>query len=121
MNGSNPEQIDFNFDKNSLRLEESVTDLKVGAIRCLKPINPDGSEDKSRQTLFMGHTQLHSPQGLVPLQAPLQAKTLEEAMEEFPGAMKKALEEMVQRAQQMQAQQQAEKKENDARIIMPGK
>ena len=121
MNAGNPEQIKFNFDPKNLYLEESISDLKVGAIRCLKPINPDGSKDESRQTLFMGHTQLHSPQGLVPLQAPLQAKTLEEAMGEFPGAMKKALEEMMHRAQQMQAQQQTEKKENDSRIIMPGK
>lgn len=121
MNASNPEQINFNFDSKNLYIEESISDLKVGAIRCLRPINPDGSKDESRQTLFMGHSQLQSPQGLVPLQAPLQAKTLDEAMEEFPGAMKKALEEMMHRAQQMHAQQQAEKKEDDSRIIMPGR
>ena len=121
MDTSSPDQIDFTFNKQNLCIEDSVTDLKVGSIRCLRPIKPDGSEDPSRQTLFMGHTQLHSPQGLVPLQSPLQAKTLEEAMGEFPGAMKKALEEMMHRAQQMQAQQQTEKKENDSRIIMPGK
>ena len=121
MNAGNQEQINFNFDPKNLYIEESVSDLKVGAIRCLKPINPDGSQDESRQTLFMGHSQLQSPQGLVPIQAPLQAKTLEQAMEEFPGAMKKALEEMMHRAQQMQAQQKAEKTENDSRIIMPGR
>lgn len=121
MNASNPEAINFNFDKNNLYREESLSDLKVGAIRCLKPINADGSEDKNRQTLFMAHSQLQSPQGMVPLQAPLQAKSLEEAMEEFPGAMKKALEEMMQRAQQMHAQQQAAQKENESRIITPGR
>ncbi len=121
MNTSNPDQIDFTFNKQNLCIEESVTDLKVGSIRCLRPIKADGSKDPDRQTLFMGHTQLHSPQGLVPLQAPLKATTLEEAMNEFPGAMKIALQEMMERAKQMQAQQQAAQKENESRIITPGR
>ena len=120
MNANSPDQIDFNFDKKNLCREESVTDLKVGSIRCLKPIKPDGTDDENRMTIFVGHTQLHSPQGLVPLQSPLKATTLKQAMEEFPGAMKIALEEMVERAQQMQAQQQAQK-ENESRIITPGR
>ncbi len=116
-----PEQINFTFNKQSLCREESVTDLRVGSIRCLRPINPDGTDDEKRMTVFMGHTQLHSPQGLVPLQAPLQATTLEQAIDEFPIAMKKALEEMLARAQQMQAQQQAAQKQNESRIITPGR
>lgn len=121
MTANSPDQIDFNFNKKNLCREESVTDLKVGSIRCLRPIKPDGTDDKTRMTIFVGHTQLHSPQGLVPLQSQLKATTLKKAMEEFPGAMKKALEEMVERMQQMQAQQQAAQKEDDSRIIMPGR
>ena len=121
MTANSPEQIDFTFNNQNLCREESVTDLKAGSIRCLKPIKPDGTSDESRQPIFVGHTQLKSPQGLVPLQAPLQATTLEQAIEEFPGAMKKALEDMVERAKKVQAQQQAGKKEDESRIIMPGK
>ena len=121
MSASSPEHIDFTFNNQNLCREESITDLKAGSIRCLRPIKPDGTDDESRQPIFVGHTQLNSSQGLVPLQAPLQAATLEEAIEEFPGAMKEALEEMVERAQQMQAQHQAAKKENESRIIMPGR
>ncbi len=121
MNASSPEQIDFTFNKSNLYREESVTDLKVGSIRCLKPIKPDGTEDESRTTLFVGHAQLHSPQGLVPIQAQLKATALEQAMDEFPGAMQKALEEMVERAKQMHAQQQAAQKANESRIITPGR
>ena len=121
MNASSPEQIDFNFNKTNLCLEESVTDLRVGSIRCLKPIKPDGTEDQSRTTLFVGHTQLQSPQGLVPLQAQLKANTLAEAIDEFPGAMQTALEEMVEKAKQMHAQQQAAQQANESRIITPGR
>jgi len=121
MNASSPDQIDFNFNVKNLCREESVTDLKVGSIRCLKPINADGSDDDARMTIFVGHTQLHSPQGLVPLQAQLKATTLQQAIEEFPGAMQKALEEMVERMKQMQAQQEAQKQESESRIITPGR
>ena len=120
MNASSPDQIDLNFNIKNLCREESVTDLKVGSIRCLKPIKPDGGDDENRMTIFVGHAQLHSPQGLVPLQSHLKATTLKQAIEEFPGAMKKALEEMVERAKQMQAQQQAQK-QNESRIITPGR
>ncbi len=121
MTANSPDQIDFTFNKQNLCREESVTDLKVGSIRCLRPIKPDGTKDESRQPIFVGHTQLNSPQGLVPLQTPLQATTLEQAIDEFPGAMKKALEEMMERAKQMQAQQRGAQKENESRIIMPGR
>lgn len=121
MNASSPDPIDFNFNINNLCREESITDLKVGSIRCLKPIKPDGTDDENRMTIFVGHAQLHSPQGLVPLQSHLKATTLEQAIEEFPGAMKKALDEMVERAKQMQAQQQAAQKQSESRIITPGR
>ena len=121
MTAKSPEQIDFTFNNQNLCREESITDLKAGSIRCLRPIKPDGTNDESRQPIFVGHTQLQSPQGLVPLQAPLRAATLGEAIEEFPGAMKKALEDMLKRAEKMQAQQQAAKKEDEPRIIMPGR
>ncbi len=115
------EQIDFTFNRKNLCREESVTDLSVGAIRCLKPINPDGTEDKERVTIYVGHTQLQSPQGLVPLQARLKATTLEEAMDEFPAAMKKALEEMVENMKRMQEQQKASQQKSESRIITPGR
>ena len=120
MNAGSPDPIDFNFDKNNLCREESVTDLKVGSIRCLKPIKPDGTDDENRVTVFVGHTRIQSPQGLVPFQSLLKATTLEQAIEEFPGAMKKALGEMVEKAKEMQAQQQAQK-QNESRIITPGR
>lgn len=113
------QQIDFTVDKTNLYREEALTDLKVASIRRLIPVLPDGTEDKSRTPLFMGHTQLMSPQGPVPIQSPLAANNLEDAIEEFPGAMKKALEEVVENVKKMQEEQMKQK--DDSRIIVPGR
>ena len=113
------QQIDFTVDRANLYREEAITDLKVASIRRLVPVLPDGTEDKGRTPLFMGHTQLMSPQGPVPIQAPLPANNLEEAMDVFPDAMKKALEEVVESVKKMQEEQMREK--DDSRIIIPGR
>ncbi len=113
------QQIDFSVDKTNLYKEEAITDLKVASIRRLIPIHPDGTEDKSRVPLFMGHTQLMSPQGPVPIQSPLTANTLKEAMDEFPNAMKKALDEVLENVKKMQQEQM--QKKDDSRIIVPGR
>ncbi len=112
--------INFSIDKSNLYREESITDLKVASIRKLIPIKPDGSEDEKRTTIFVGHTQLMSPEGPVPIHAPLNAKNLDEAMDAFPQAMKQALAEMVEKIKQMQQQEKMQPKE-DSRIIVPGR
>jgi len=117
----NKHGIDFSVDKDNLYREEAITDLKVASIRRLIPIKPDGSDDTSREIFFVGHTQLMSPDGPVPIQSKLEAKNLADALDEFPGAMDKAMDEVVARFQQMrqqQAQQQAQQ-QNDSRIITP--
>jgi len=121
MNGKEQgETIDFAIDRNNLHREESITDLKVGSIRRLVPVNLDGTEDKSRTAIFIGHTQLMSPEGPVPIQAALTANNLEEAMDVFPNAMQKALTDMVQKIQKIQQEQQTQKKD-ESRIIVPGR
>ena len=86
--------IDFTVDRSNLYREESFTDIKVAAIRRLLPVKPDGSDDESRDSIFMAQTQLMSPSGPVMLQSVLDAKTLEEAMERFPTAMQKEMEKV---------------------------
>ena len=110
--------IDFTVDKDNLYREESITDLKVASIRRLVPINMDGTEDSNRTPIFVGHTQLMTPEGPLPLQARLKATNLEDAMAEFPGAMQVALTEMVEEVRKMQQQNQTQ---NDSRIIVPGR
>lgn len=118
-NGS--QDIDFTVDKENLYREESITDLKVASIRQLVPIKADGSADGSRTPIFMGHTQLMTPEGPLPVQSRLKANNLDEAFEEFPGAMQTALAEMMERLQEMQRQQTQTQKQDDSRIIIPGR
>ena len=101
---SRPEkaEINLNVDRNILYREDSVTDIKVGAIRRLTPIKTDGSDDDSRDPIFMGQTQLMSPSGPLLLQSLLEARTLEEAIEEFPVAMQKEVEKAMAQAEKEQ-------------------
>ncbi|MBW2557506.1 MAG: cytoplasmic protein [Deltaproteobacteria bacterium] len=114
-------QIEFAVEKNNLYREESFTDLKTVLIRCLTPTNPDGTVDESREKVFIGHTQLMSPQGPLPLQAPLEAATLSEAIEKFPEAMHKAMAEMIENVKKIQQEQEKAKQEEESRILMPGR
>jgi len=118
MNDQNP-QIDFTVNPSNLYREESITDLRVASIRSLTPIKADGTRDESREVIFVGHTQLMSPQGPVPLQAPLKATTLEDAMDKFPEAMEQALAEVIENAKKMQAEQDRAQQKDDSRIILP--
>ncbi len=99
---SRPEkaEINLNVDRNNLYREDSVTDIKVAAIRRLTPIKADGSDDDSRDPIFMGQTQLMSPSGPLLLQSLLEARTLEEAMDKFPAAMQKEVEKAMAQAEE---------------------
>lgn len=95
-------KIDLNVDRNNLYREDSVTDIKVAAIRRLRPIKADGSDDDSRDPIFMGQTQLMSPSGPLLLQSLLEARTLEEAVEKFPTAMQKEVDKAIAEAEKKQ-------------------
>jgi len=106
-------KIDVRMDQDNLYLEESFTDLKAGSIRRLTPVMADGSEDKSRKTIFMAHTQLMTQMGLLPIQCELEAGTIKEAAEKFPAAVNKAVEDLIEKANEMRRQEAS-------RIIVPG-
>ena len=109
-----PDQIDFSVDTNNLYREEGLTDLKVASIRRLIPINMDGTDDENREPIYVGHTQLMSPNGPVPLQAALEAKDLAGAIAEFPGAMNKTVEKLIEEAKKHQ-------QDEASRIVVPGR
>ena len=98
-------KIDLSVDRNNLYREESFTDIKVAAIRRLTPIKPDGSDDDSRESIFMGQTQLMTPSGPVLLQSLLEAVTIEEAMEKFPAAMEKEVDKVIAQAEKKEQQE----------------
>ena len=114
------DRIDFNVDTANLYREESITDLKVASIRKMVPVTAQGKDDPSRSPIFLGHTQILTPQGPLPLQARLMANDLTEAMAAFPAAMEQEMGKMMEQLRQMQEAEQKNQKD-DSRIIVPGR
>jgi hypothetical protein len=114
------QQIDFNVNKNGLYREVTFTDLRAASIRKLVPILVDGTDDKSRSVIFIGTTQLMTPDGPLPIQTKLSATSLDQALDEFPGAMRQALAEVVEEIKKMQQEQERQSRD-DSRIIVPGR
>lgn len=105
--------IDLTLDQNNLYKEESFTDLKTGAVRRLTPVTESGEEDNKRSPIFMGQTQLMSPNGPLPVSCMIEAVTLQEAIQKFPLAVKSEVEKIVSAAQKAQ-------EKDSSRIIVPG-
>jgi hypothetical protein len=112
------DQIDLSIDVNNMYKEESYTDLKVGAVRRLVPVNPDGSEDKSRTAVFIGSTQLLTPEGPLPVQTHIPANNLKEALEAFSYSMHAAINKMKEELEKLAKEQ---KDKEQSRIIVPGR
>lgn len=105
--------IDLKMNGSSMYREESYTDLKVGAIRRLVPVTADGEDDDSRDPIFMGQTQLMSPEGPLPVNCMIESKTLAEAISMFPEAVTQEVEKIIAQARKSQ-------EEKSSRIIVPG-
>ena len=105
------ESLSINVEE--LYKEESITDRKAASIRRLIPINKDGSEDPTRETIYIGDTTLMTQMGPIPVQFPLEASSLEAAFELFPEGLKEAVEKLNDRAKEMA-------REEASRIVVPG-
>ncbi|MBU0972744.1 MAG: cytoplasmic protein [Proteobacteria bacterium] len=117
-NGGAPNNLNFQVDKTNLYREEVITDLKIASIRQMIPVNIDGSCDTTRQIIFIGNTQLGTPQGPIPLQAKLEAATLEGAMDLFPQVMEQETQKVIENFKRMEEQQKKQKKSS---LIIPGR
>jgi hypothetical protein len=105
--------LDLSVKQDNLYLEESFSDLDMASIRRLTPVRPNGLKDKSRKQIFVGHLNIMTPQGPIPIQSPIDARNLKEAMEMYPEAMKIALKKMQEEVEKIKDKQ-------ESRIIVPG-
>ena len=105
--------VDLSVKQDNLYLEESFSDLDMASIRRLTPVKPNGLKDKSRRQIFVGHLNIMTPQGPIPIQSPIDARNLKEAMEMYPEAMKIALKKMQEEVEKIKDKQ-------ESRIIVPG-
>jgi hypothetical protein len=96
----------------NLYKEEMYTDMRTAAIRQLTPVKPNGEIDKTRKYVFVGQTNIMSPQGPLPVQFPIEAKNLQEAAEKFPEVMDQFLTKLAEEIKEAQRQEQS-------RIIVP--
>lgn len=96
---------DPKMDANDLYREDTITDRKVGTIRVLTPVRPDGSTDPARTAVYVGQAQIMTPAGVLPLSFEIPAATLAQACAGFADGAKIAFEETMQELQEMRRQQ----------------
>ena len=110
---SNMSTADLKMDPAELYREEVFTDRKVGTIRRLTPVKPDGSNDTSRSELYVGQAQLLSPVATIPVSFEIDAASLSEAIERFAAEAKKAVDQTVEELQELRRQASSS-------ILVPG-
>lgn len=93
------------MDASDLWREDTYTDRKVGTIRVMTPVKPDGSTDPARQAVYVGQAQIMTPAGVLPLSFEIEAKTLAEACAGFSDGAKVAFDETMKELQEMRRQQ----------------
>jgi hypothetical protein len=93
------------MDSQDLYREDIYSDRRVGTIRVLTPVKPDGTPDPTRPTSFVGQAQIMTPAGALPLSFEIEAGTLAEACEGFAEGAKLAFEETMKELQEMRRQQ----------------
>jgi hypothetical protein len=97
-------EADPKMDTTSLYREDIITDRKVGTIRMLTPLKPDGGTDSIRPVIYMGEAQIMTGAGPLPISFEIEASTLGEAVERFGGAAKEAIERTVRDLQELRRQ-----------------
>lgn len=113
--------LGFSIDRTNLYLEETFTDRKTGTVKRFTPVQPDGTVDKARKTLFLGHTRIYTPHGPLPLQNVVAAKDLSQAFKRFPDAMNEAMQQLVEEARHAREEKASPLIPTpESRIIMPG-
>lgn len=95
---------DPKMDPAALFREETYTDRKVGTIRTLTPVKPDGSSDSSRSVVYVGEAQLLTSMGAVPITFEIEAGSLDEAVKKFAENAKEAVERTVKDIQELRRQ-----------------
>ena len=116
-----PNDLEFKIDRSNLYSEESFSDLKAGAIKRLTPVKADGSQDKSRKTIFVGHTSILTPNGPLPIQNNISAKDLQQAIKKFPEAMQQAMDQLMEEVKKYQEQEQGRIQTPGSGLIIPGR
>jgi len=101
---SNERPDEPQMDAAALYREEVFTDQRVGTVRRLTPVKPDGSDDPARPLLFIGQATVMTPMGSLPLSFELEAASLAEAVAQFGPVAQQAIEDAARELQEMRRQ-----------------
>lgn len=101
---SNERPGDPQMNAAALYREDVFTDQRVGTVRRLTPVKPDGSDDPARPLLFIGQATVMTPMGSLPLSFELEAANLADAIAQFGPAAQQAIEEAARELQEMRRQ-----------------
>jgi hypothetical protein len=103
---------ELRMDATSLYREDTYTDRRIGTIRVLTPVTPEGSTDLGRPVLYVGETQLLTTGGLLPLVFEIEARSLNEAVDKFSQGAEAAIERTRREIEQL-------RREAASQIIVP--
>lgn len=95
---------DATMDAASLYREEIYTDRKVGTLRVLVPVTPQGAPDSARPTVYQGEAQLMTNMGPLPISFDIEAKSLAEAIENYAEATRAGVERAMRELQELRRQ-----------------
>ena len=93
------------MDADELYREELYTDRKLGTLRVMLPVRPDGSPDAARATLYVGEAQLMTNMGPLPISFEIDAKDFAQAVARYGEAAKAGVEQTLRELQEMRRQQ----------------
>ncbi|TNE76494.1 MAG: hypothetical protein EP334_08340 [Gammaproteobacteria bacterium] len=110
---SNSKQFDATMNPAELYLEEVFTDQKIGSIRRLTPVTPEGERDNNRQIAYMGSTQVMTPMGALPINFLIEASSIGEAAEKFGAEAEAAVERTAKELEEL-------RREQASKIVVPG-
>ncbi len=104
--------VEAQFDAQNVYREETYTDRRVGTIRVMVPVTPEGAPDSSRVTLFIGQVSVMTPMGTLPISFEIDATTLAEALPKFAEGARAGVDEAMRELQQM-------RRESASSLVLP--
>lgn len=106
-------EAEAQMELNNLYKEEIYTDRKIGVIRCLVPVLPDGNRDEARAVVYTGEAQIMTQMGALPISFDIEAASLEEAVKKYREAAKAGVERTMKELQELRRQAAS-------KLVVPG-
>ena len=104
MAADNRNANDAAMDADALYREEIVTDRKIGTIRMLVPILPDGASDTRRKSVYSGEAQIMTNMGALPVSFDIDADNLADAVAKYGDAARAGIERTMKELQELRRQ-----------------